>query len=567
ASDPPHDDSIVACEITIMYSVALRAARLPSKALLAIQNASQLSTEMAPGRRAIWEREAATVLLQMGRLREAAVRLKNALYLGGDDVRVLQPLGAALVVQGSVAEGFRYLRAAADIQRSRIATLFESIVSEKGLDPSILETTSEEEVLVTQRDWMTTFLSLSLRGRWGDLGSSVHVLRRVDNFLKRHFSMDSEISFMLGRDLSKRGFQRESWNYLTSAAAPWNRQACCGMIYRIRAALSFPAVPSSEQELALTMATLDCWLYLQEPSIDNLRDALPCPSPPNNRQSCTADGEQNSSTDSSSSGSCGGGGGSGQLFSCSFGGLNYPDVAFDNLPLLGFADYRVRRRQRRPPPPRRFSSDNGGDGDGDYNGGRREGGGGGEATASAAAAAAEAAAEEEEEEEEEAVEDREDDYVSPYGPIGRLFSRLCPDLGAYVEPWLDKFAGESGLSPRDRRGRLAGTEGRVKVVFISSRFGNYGPTKALAGLMRLLPRDYFEVIPSAWPTPVDDWTEEHVLADQVHDRPLNLTLNRTSSLERLAKRRPDVVVFADASLDMKTYFLAFGRVAPVQVSL
>ena len=52
---------------------------------------------------------------------------------------------------------------------------------------------SAKEVLVTQRNWMTTFLSLSLRGRWGDLGSSVHVLRRVDNFLRRHFSMDSEV--------------------------------------------------------------------------------------------------------------------------------------------------------------------------------------------------------------------------------------------------------------------------------------------------------------------------------------------------------------------------------------
>lgn len=211
------------------------------------------------------------------------------------------------------------------------------------------------------------------------------------------------------------------------------------------------------------------------------------------------------------------------MFSCSFGGLNYPDVAFDNLPLLGFADYRFRRRRLRW----RSSTDRGGDVDGHGctgrhdsdggpspaadelrarfadNGGRGERGagrvpeaavsntgmgGGGEreeATASAAAAAAAA---------EEAVGDGEVDYdVSPYGPIGRLFARLCPDLGAYVAPWLNNFAGEFGLSPRDSGGRLAGSEGRVKVVFISSRFGNHGPTKALAGLMRLLPRDYFEV--------------------------------------------------------------------------
>lgn len=52
---------------------------------------------------------------------------------------------------------------------------------------------SAKQVLVTQRDWMARFLSLSLRGRWGDLGSSVHVLRRVDNFLRRHIFMDSEV--------------------------------------------------------------------------------------------------------------------------------------------------------------------------------------------------------------------------------------------------------------------------------------------------------------------------------------------------------------------------------------
>ena len=99
------DDSIVGCEITILYSVALRAARMPSKALLALDSAFELSTEMAASRRAVWEREVAMVLLQMGRLGEAALRLKNALDLARDDLRGLQLLGAALVAQGSVAQG------------------------------------------------------------------------------------------------------------------------------------------------------------------------------------------------------------------------------------------------------------------------------------------------------------------------------------------------------------------------------------------------------------------------------------------------------------------------------
>lgn len=72
------------------------------------------------------------------------------------------------------------------------------------------------------------------------------------------------------------------------------------------------------------------------------------------------------------------------------------------------------------------------------------------------------------------------------------------------------------------------------------------------------------MIVASWPTPEDDWTKEHVLS-QVEKSRANLVRNTTASLQSLAKRRPDVVVFADASFDRKTYFMAFGRVAPVQV--
>lgn len=72
-----------------------------------------------------------------------------------------------------------------------------------------------------------------------------------------------------------------------------------------------------------------------------------------------------------------------------------------------------------------------------------------------------------------------------------------------------------------------------------------------------------KVILGSWPTPSDEWTEEHVLQN-TESRAVNLVFNRTLSLQRLANRRADVVVFADAPLDSKSYFLSFGRVAPVQ---
>ena len=212
-------------------------------------------------------------------------------------------------------------------------------------------------------------------------------------------------------------------------------------------------VASSEQDLALVLAALERWLQRQHPAVGTPRQG----------------------------GGGGGGGGDFEtpLSSCSFGGLNYPDVAFDNLPLLAFADHRFPRRRQ----------------------GRFD----------AAAAAADddiekgtAVGIDDEEEglgkggdEKEGVLDDDEgddaDMVSLYAPVGRLFSRLCPDLGAYVAPWLLPFSGEASLAPGKDGGRLGAADGRVRVIFVSSRFGNHGTTKALAPLMRLLPRQHFEV--------------------------------------------------------------------------
>lgn len=93
-------------ELTLAFSSTLRAARLPSAALEALHAAAGL--EMTHQERARWDTEMALVLLQMGRVGEAAVRLKSALGWDAGDLRVLQPLGAALVAQGKVAAGGRW---------------------------------------------------------------------------------------------------------------------------------------------------------------------------------------------------------------------------------------------------------------------------------------------------------------------------------------------------------------------------------------------------------------------------------------------------------------------------
>lgn len=108
ASDPAADSADagggnVGYELTIMFSSALRAARLPTIAYEALHGAAGLV--MTDRQKAAWEAEMALVLIQLGRLEEAAVVLKGSLNWDVVDPRVLQPLGAALVARGAVTEG------------------------------------------------------------------------------------------------------------------------------------------------------------------------------------------------------------------------------------------------------------------------------------------------------------------------------------------------------------------------------------------------------------------------------------------------------------------------------
>lgn len=95
--------SNVGYELVAVFSSALRAARLPSVALQVLHDANAFN--LTTTQRATWDRETAMVLLQMGRTGEATARLTSAVALNGGDLRALQPLGSALVAQGSVVEG------------------------------------------------------------------------------------------------------------------------------------------------------------------------------------------------------------------------------------------------------------------------------------------------------------------------------------------------------------------------------------------------------------------------------------------------------------------------------
>ena len=109
----------VGFELAMMNSRALRAARLPTQALQTLRDAYPL--RQTPRQRSAWEAEAASVVLQVGKVGDATERLKTALGWDERDLGTLQLLGALLVSQGSVEEGEGGVRPASRVRCFRSA--------------------------------------------------------------------------------------------------------------------------------------------------------------------------------------------------------------------------------------------------------------------------------------------------------------------------------------------------------------------------------------------------------------------------------------------------------------
>jgi predicted O-linked N-acetylglucosamine transferase (SPINDLY family) len=114
-----------------------------------------------------------------------------------------------------------------------------------------------------------------------------------------------------------------------------------------------------------------------------------------------------------------------------------------------------------------------------------------------------------------------------------------------------------------RRKPLA-SGGKIHVGFISSHFRSHSVTRALFGLIADLPRERFSVsVFAIAPPPGDPWSARiAACADRFVALPFDLERAR----EAIAGAALDIAFFTDIGMDPLTYFLAFWRLAPVQVN-
>lgn len=113
------------------------------------------------------------------------------------------------------------------------------------------------------------------------------------------------------------------------------------------------------------------------------------------------------------------------------------------------------------------------------------------------------------------------------------------------------------------RRKLFASGARLRIGFISTHFHEHSVSRALYGFIHDLPRKRFEVQVFAIAPREDAWNARiRASAERYAALPLDLETCR----QALSDAKLDIAFFMDIGMDPLTYFLAFWRLAPLQVA-
>jgi predicted O-linked N-acetylglucosamine transferase (SPINDLY family) len=126
----------------------------------------------------------------------------------------------------------------------------------------------------------------------------------------------------------------------------------------------------------------------------------------------------------------------------------------------------------------------------------------------------------------------------------RLHLKSCPSL-----------AEEAPHVARSRKNE------RLRVGFVSAFFRRHSVGRLMDGLIATLPREEFEVVVITQPGPRDEIARR---IDRAAGRLIIVPEGLAPARDAIARAECDILVYADIGMDVRTYFLAFARLAPVQ---
>ena len=136
------------------------------------------------------------------------------------------------------------------------------------------------------------------------------------------------------------------------------------------------------------------------------------------------------------------------------------------------------------------------------------------------------------------------DNAALFGKLARVSRKLWP-------------------APRTQCARRAPRAGRrLRIGFVSTYFYYHSIGRTTLGLVRDLPRQDFEVTVFAVGSRQDEWAERY---RRHADRYVALPADMDRVREAIDAAELDMLLFADIGMHTLTYFLAFWRLAPVQL--
>ena len=130
----------------------------------------------------------------------------------------------------------------------------------------------------------------------------------------------------------------------------------------------------------------------------------------------------------------------------------------------------------------------------------------------------------------------------------RAFRAACPGL-SFVAPHLRGYRGP---------------QVKIRIGFVSAFFGEHSVGRAMHGLIERLPRNRFEVSVCFLSGRGADPLAKRIAA--AADHAIDVPYDVFAAQQAIAARELDVLVFADIGLEMLSYCLALGRLAPLQVT-
>ena len=129
--------------------------------------------------------------------------------------------------------------------------------------------------------------------------------------------------------------------------------------------------------------------------------------------------------------------------------------------------------------------------------------------------------------------------------IAKLHIKSCPKL--------------SWISPNCRAKKRSG--GKIKIGFISTYFRNHSVGKLMVGLILNLPRERFEIFIITQRGQQDQISKK---IEQSADSIIYFSDNFFDIQRDIAELSLDILIYGDIGMDIRTYFLAFSRLAFVQ---